>query len=348
MKTEPPIETSATMTTQPTPIDVPEAIELIPAGIIGHAVGDALGVSVEFRSRDFLDAHPVTGMQGYGTHHQPPGTWSDDTSLSLCLADSLCGGYDLADQARRFIAWMDEDLWTAHGEVFDIGGTTAEAIGRLSELLGEGGDVRLAGPRGQYNNGNGSLMRLLPLAMYDAALPPADRINRAMDASCLTHGHPRSQIACAFYAELVAWLMRGAPMDHALAKTQALFTTFIEAEFPDERIAFSRTLDPHLAEYDREDISGSGYVVHCLDASIWCNLNANTYAQAVLAAVNLGEDTDTTGAVTGGLAGLRFGLGGIPDHWRYQLARHDDIEALGDSFASACRDHWENQSHPSI
>ena len=329
------------MTTALPPINFSVATETITAGIMGHAVGDAIGVPVEFHSRDYFDTNPVTGMTAYGTHHQPSGTWSDDTSLSLCLADSLCGGYDLADQARRFIAWMDEDLWTAHGEVFDIGGTTAEAIGRLIELLAEAGDPRVAGPSGQCNNGNGSLMRLLPLAIYDACLSSAERINRTMDASCLTHGHPRSQIACAFQAEMVSWLLRGAPMDHALAKTQALFTTFIEAEFPDERAAFTRTLDPHLAEYDRDDISGSGYVVHCLDASIWCNLRANTFGDAVLAAVNLGEDTDTTAAVTGGLAGLRFGLGGIPEHWRYQIARHDDLEELCARFAGACLGHWK-------
>lgn len=270
------------------------------SSVIGLAIGDALGVPVEFLSRQYLEADPVTGMRANGTHRQPAGTWSDDTSLTLCLLHSLCKGLDWQDQARKFRQWKMDDLWTAHGQVFDIGATTSRAIANYSAVT----DPRLAGPSDQYSNGNGSLMRILPIGLYCASTEVQTRIEIAMQASCLTHGHFRSQLACGFYVHLVALLLQGVERDMAVHQTQSLFTNIIENQYPHERLAFERPLNVSLAQQTRNEIPSSGYVIDTLTASIWCFLNTRSYENAVLMAVNLGGDTDTTGAVTGGLAGL--------------------------------------------
>ncbi len=309
-----------------------DLLERTRAALLGLAVGDALGVPVEFVSRDRLQAEPVTDMRGFGTHNQPPGTWSDDTSLALCLAKSLCEGFDLEDQANRFVAWLDRGSWTPHGEVFDIGRTTRVAIAQLRQVT----DPRLAGPRDQYSNGNGSLMRIVPLALFFHKATTETRINAAMDASCLTHGHIRSQLACAFYVELAARLVNREPIVEALPRTQSVFRELIERQYPAERLAFHPILERGIETLDEAEVESSGYVLHTLLASLWCCLTTNAYDEAVLRAVNLGDDTDTTGAVTGALAGLIYGIDAIPNQWVRALARIDDVEELNQRFAEAC------------
>jgi ADP-ribosylglycohydrolase len=154
----------------------------VEAAVLGLAVGDAFGVPVEFQPRGSFH---VTGMQGYGTHHQPPGTWSDDASLALCLADSLSRGFDTADIARNFVRWRDEGAFTAHGEVFDIGVSTAKAISRLKSGVPPG----LAGGTDVRDNGNGSLMRIAPLVFYLANKPRMERFNITEAVSNITHAH---------------------------------------------------------------------------------------------------------------------------------------------------------------
>jgi ADP-ribosylglycohydrolase len=315
-------------------------IDRVVAALLGHAIGDALGVPVEFRSRVDILRQPVTDLQGYGTHHQPRGTWSDDTSLTLCTAEALCEGYDLRRMGQSFTRWLDHNHWTPHGEVFDIGMTTRAAIGRLRRVE----DPRRAGPRDLHSNGNGSLMRILPLALYLAYTDTETRQKAAMEASCLTHAHPRSQLACAFYAEVVSRLVQGAGIQDAYEHTRGLMATVIERDFPDERLAFALLLDPGLADRPADKIDGSGYVLHTLAASLWCCLNTASFQEAVLRAVNLGEDTDTTGAVTGGLAAVLHGPSSLPERWLHALARYDDIRNLYGQFADACVRHWQEIS----
>lgn len=313
---------------------------LVESAILGHAVGDALGVSVEFTPRHRLMSHPVTQMRGFGTHNQPTGTWSDDTSLSLCLAESLCAGYDLNDQARWFQRWLFDGVWTPHGEVFDVGMATHEAIERLRHAT----DPRDAGPVGEHQNGNGALMRILPLALYMAHDTKSRRVQVTMEASRLTHGHCRSQLACAAYVEIAAALARGESLSDATAASQLTIRELINTRFPQERQAFSMFLDSTLSTFKAADISGSGYVMDTLVASVWCCLTTSTYEHAALCAVNLGEDTDTTAAVTGGLAGLIYGRDAIPEKWVNQLARLVDIQQLCQRFAVACTDRWPSRS----
>lgn len=303
--------------------------------LLGVAVGDALGVPVEFTARKTLERFPVTGMREYGTHGQPAGTWSDDSSLTFCLAESLCGGYDLRDQARRFVDWRADAYWTAHGRVFDIGIATNAAIHDLSR----GVDPVLAGGRDEHSNGNGSLMRILPLIAYLKDLPMAERFERVREVSSLTHGHIRSVIACFLYTEFALQLLQGRLPGAAIlflrSEVRAFLRTHPHCAEP-ELQRFHRILFLPVGPYDqvaiedeeRDSIHGSGYVLSTLEASLWCLFSTESYADAVLAAVNLGEDTDTTAAVTGGLAGLLYGAGSIPAKWLEVLARKDDITDL--------------------
>lgn len=298
----------------------------IKSALLGVAVGDALGVPAEFRPREFLRENPVTDMTGHGTHYQPPGTFSDDSSLTFCLAEALAGGFDLHTIGRNFVRWRDEGFWTARGFVFDIGGTTGQAIGRLRK----GVQPDLAGDSDENCNGNGSLMRILPLLFHLHDKPAAERFDLTRQVSSLTHRHIRSVITCFIYLEYARLLWQGSGKTEAydtLRKEIPAFLNSLNAD-PSEITRFDRLLQGNIAEVPEEAIKGSGYVLHTLEASLWCLLTSGSYREAVLKAVNLGEDTDTTAAVTGGLAGLLYGWNTIPEHWLLQLARRDDIEDL--------------------
>lgn len=299
----------------------------------GSLVGDALGVPVEFLDRETVQRNPVTGLRGFGTHHQPPGTWSDDSSLLLCTVESLaaCGRYDAADLARRFVRWESENWWTPHGTVFDIGGTTAQALSRLAA----GAPPEEAGSADVYSNGNGSLMRIIPLALWLADRAPETLAEYATRGSSLTHRHPRSQMACALYCLLVRELLCSAAPAEALAGARRTFANLLqESLFAAERQHFRRLETGALGDCPERDIRSSGYVIDTLEASIWCLLTSASFEETVLKAVNLGGDTDTTGTVAGGLAGACYGLQAIPAAWRQALARHDDIASLFTHFLS--------------
>ncbi|WP_188988465.1 ADP-ribosylglycohydrolase family protein [Paenibacillus nasutitermitis] len=294
-------------------------------GIIGLCVGDALGVPVEFQSRAVLEQKPLTDMIGYGSHRQPAGTWSDDTSLTLCLMDSIadCGGLDLRDLADKFRKWCWNADWTPHGDVFDIGIATREAIMRLDD---RSLPPEQAGGAGEFSNGNGSLMRILPLAFYLKGRSFEDRVLAVTQVSSLTHRHLISVIACVIYVETAISLLNGNVMEDSLnSAKQSVVRHFSGSP---QLAAFDRILKEDLKQLERAEIQSTGYVVHTLEASLWCLLHAGSYEEAVLQSINLGEDTDTTGAVTGGLAGLIYGLSGIRSNWTGQLARYDEIVGL--------------------
>jgi ADP-ribosylglycohydrolase len=317
--------------------DYPEAVKLVAAGMLGSAVGDALGVPVEFLSRVYLKADPVLGMRGYGTHRQPAGTWSDDTSLMLCLAESLAEcGLDYADQGARFVSWLRDAHWTPHGEVFDIGITTRMALNALQA----GVEPRHAGPSGEQNCSNGSLMRILPIGLYFAFADPEDRAKNAATSSRLTHGHPRCQLACAMYTEIVASLVQGNSIARSVVHGQAVLRNMLDSAYRHEFPTFGRLLSSSITDLQEHEVSSRGYVIDCLEASLWCALRANSFQDGILAAVNLGNDTDTTGAVAGALLGLRFGLDQIQQEWVGSLARIRDIQALIARFQEACLSNW--------
>ncbi|MGH1364001.1 MAG: ADP-ribosylglycohydrolase family protein [Calditrichia bacterium] len=302
--------------------------DLLQSAILGLCIGDALGVPVEFQNRRLLDRNPVTDMIGYGTYNQPSGTWSDDTSLTLCLIDSLIRGYDLRDIGNTFVRWHRENLWTPHGVVFDIGTTTRQA---MYELYKQEKAPQDCGRKDDQGNGNGSLMRILPLAFYTQKMTMQERIQVVSDVASLTHGHIRGIGACAGYNEFAIALLEKKNLREAhrrmIAGIKETVTDF------DELLLFYNLTELDISTFPRHKVRSTGYVMHTLEAAIWCLLTSSSYKECVLKAVNLGEDTDTTAAVAGGLAGIYFGLDDVPKHWIDQLARKDDIVLLLHEFA---------------
>ena len=286
--------------------------------LLGVAVGDALGVPVEFRARGTFH---VTDMQGYGTHNQPPGTWSDDTSLTLALSYSLAHGYNLYDMAHNFVRWHDEAAFTAHGEVFDIGGATAKAIARLKA----GVAPELAGGTEERDNGNGSLMRIAPLVFYVGGKPQEERFRITKAVSSLTHAHEWSVAACYIYIEMLYKLLIGMDKDAAYAELREYFQRSVPFISKKTLKKFDRILKADVSALPESEIQSSGFVVDTFEAALWCFLTTPNYKEAVLKAVNLGEDTDTTAAVTGALAGLAYGVESIPPAWLELVAGYDDI-----------------------
>jgi ADP-ribosylglycohydrolase len=307
--------------------------ERVEGALFGLAAGDALGVPVEFEGRALRDADPVLGMRGGGTWRVEPGTWSDDTSLALCLAESIAErGFDPEDAGRRFLSWLERGLWAARGEAFDVGGATHRALGRIRA----GMPAALAGGRGENDNGNGSLMRILPASIWLAALPEPARLNAIAAYSAVTHGHPRSILGCWLHCLVAGRLLLGESPREAYGSAMEEASSRLEGlplSLRAEAGIYGRVLGGGLASLPSSAVRGSGYVVHCLEASLWCLLRSSSYAECALAAVNLGEDADTTGAVAGGLAGLAYGRAAIPVDWVQALARNGEIEALAARFA---------------
>jgi ADP-ribosyl-[dinitrogen reductase] hydrolase len=306
---------------------------VVHGALFGVAIGDALGVPAEFKSREALKLDPVKDMIGFKSHNQPPGTFSDDSSLTFCLAESLCNGYDLDDAGKRFVLWRDEGYWTAVGEAFDIGNTTNRAIDRLRR----GTKPSLAGDFDEGNNGNGSLMRIIPLLCYIRNFDIEERYAITKDVSSVTHGHIRSVIACFYYLEFALELLKGSDKQTAYANTANMVHEFIVSKQIIQREVdlFAPLLKNDITKENIDNIPSFGYVMNTLKAAMYCFLTTENYADAVLMAVNLGNDSDTTAAVAGGLAGLYYGFETIPEKWRNEVKRSNDIKDLCDRLTAA-------------
>lgn len=300
--------------------------------LFGIATGDALGVPVEFQSRESLVQNPVVDMVGFGTHNQPPGTWSDDSSLSFCLAESLAVDGDLNAIAQNFVKWKYDNFWAAGNEVFDIGIITAESI----EKLYNGMDPSRSGSTEEFSNGNGSLMRIAPLVFFLLDKPMHKRFEITRQISSITHAHIRSIIACFYYLEFARQLLKRKDKFEVCRHLKNKVGTFLNSMLieTNEIDIYNRLLQEDIYKRTEKEIASSGYVVHTLEASIWCLLTTDNYKNAVLKAVNLGEDTDTTSAVTGGLAGLLYGFETIPHAWINKLAKSNEISQLATRMAN--------------
>jgi len=305
---------------------------VVRAALLGAAIGDALGVPVEFQGRPARKSDPVTGMRAFGTHRQPAGTWSDDTSMILATMTGLIdsGGYDPAAILRESCLWMNESRHTPHGEVFDIGTAAREALTRSHS----GTPPLECGGKTEWSNGNGSLMRILPIALAYADDP--DLILKASEISSLTHAHERSRFCCAYYCLVGSDLMHGGTVEEAAAFAWDILDrrwTFS----PEERRHFEALHPERLLSRDEDAIRSSGHVIDTLEAALWVNALHDDFPDAVLHAVNLGDDTDTTGCVAGGLAGILHGEGAIPLAWVEELAKRGDLSELAEQFAAFCR-----------
>lgn len=304
----------------------------IRSALFGVAVGDALGVPVEFETREDISRDPVTEMTGYGTYDLPPGTWSDDSSLTFCLAEALTKEYDIRAIGKNFVKWYREAFWTAQGEVFDVGNTTRKAIDRIEK----GMQTERSGCTDEASNGNGSLMRILPLMFYMLKKSLNIRFEITRQVSSITHGHIRSVIACFYYLEFARQIFEGKDKFDIYRDLQAVISGHLSTLLidPAEVVVFDRLLKDDIYLLPEADIQSSGYVIHTLEAAVWCLLTTDSYSEAVLRAVNLGHDTDTTAAVTGGLAGLLYGYDDTPEAWIRQTARKDDIEDLAERLSA--------------
>lgn len=305
----------------------------IKSALFGVAVGDALGVPHEFSSAIDLRENPVIDMVGYGTYDLPPGTWSDDSSLTFCLAESLCSGFNTDHMGELFVRWYYQDYWTATGEVFDIGIGTRNALYKIKN----GTKAELAGGIGEKDNGNGSLMRILPLVFAIQNLPIEKRFERTRKVSAITHGHIRAVMACFYYLEFAKQLIEGKSRFEIYNNLQFYIPAFFEKMgITGSEIAhFDRLLKDSIADLPLSEIRSGGYVIETIEASVWCLLTTDNYKDAVLKAVNLGHDTDTTAAVTGGLAGLLYGFDVIPNEWVKKLARVEDIAGVANKLTAA-------------
>ncbi|MEN6615469.1 MAG: ADP-ribosylglycohydrolase family protein [Syntrophorhabdus sp.] len=304
--------------------------EKILGGVWGALVGDALGVPVEFQERRVRKKDPVAEMRGYGTFDLPPGSWSDDSSLMLCTVQSLVDGFDTDSMGKYFVEWLNNAHWTPYGLVFDVGYGTRQAIGRI-----DGGiPAQEAGGTEVSNNGNGSLMRILPVGLCCSPMAVPKMLSHIHRASSITHGHPRSLMACGIYCLMVRELLSGIDTADAYTSTMALTkTAYSRQPFDTELPHFARLLEGTITDCPEDAIDSDGYVVHTLEAAFWCFLTTGSYREAVLKAVNLGYDTDTTAIVTGGLAGIYYGARSIPQEWLNQIARRKEIEQLFILFA---------------
>lgn len=287
-------------------------------GMIGLLVGDAVGVPYEFRPPDRIPPRTQIDMvppPGYPRAHSrvPPGTWSDDGAQALCLLASLldCGRFDAEDFGARLVDWLRTGYMAVDGDVFDVGGTTHVAIGRLEDGI----PAEEAGPASEDSNGNGSLMRVLPLALWHRG-SDEELVRDARAQSRVTHGHVRSQLACGLYC-----LWARAELNGEAGAWQLAVERMRELVRGDEAVELEERVLRHGVA------GGTGYVVDCLH-SARASCGAADYPAIVRQAIALGHDTDTTACVAGGIAGIRHGIQGIPDRWRDGLRGMDVVEPL--------------------
>ena len=295
-------------------------------GIIGLLIGDALGVPVEFDSRELLEENPVMGMKEGGTYGTPAGTWSDDTSMTIATMDSIVNkkAIDYDGIMENFCKWYERETYWQTPR-FDIGITTHVALDNYLDGI----PALECGLDGEHDNGNGSVMRILPLAY----IPDID-YETIENVSALTHAHKRSKIACVLYVEIAKSMIENEDLsidEHIQLACDKIKDYYNDSE---ELKHFQRIFDDDLNDID--SISSKGYVIFTFESVIYCLKNTDNYKDAVLKAVNLGEDTDTTAAICGGLAGIYYGYDEIPIDWINTVDQIDRVLSLCEKFEAFC------------
>ena len=300
-------------------------------GIIGLVIGDALGVPVEFSGKYERDKDPVTCMREYGTYNQPKGTWSDDSSMTIATMTSIINKskIDYEDIMNEFINWCRYDKYTnsASGR-FDIGNTTRNALINYHN----GKSALESGGMGERDNGNGSLMRILPLAYIKSI-----DYNTIENVSSLTHAHKISKIACVLYIEIAKSMVEN---DLEIHEHVELACDKIKDYYKDSSAL--KNFEKILSN-DLDNVRGKTFVVESLECVIHCLLTTNNYKDAVLKAVNFGDDTDTTAAICGGLAGIYYGYDSIPADWINSVNKINEVESLCEKYESFCDNFNKNK-----
>lgn len=288
--------------------------------MIGLAIGDAMGAAVEFMQPGTFP--PVKDITGGGPFNLKAGEWTDDTSMALCMAASLIerGVFDADDQMKKYVAWWQSGYMSSNGRCFDIGGTTRKALASYMKI-----GRPYAGEVGEYMSGNGSLMRLAPVALFHANDPIDKALEACANSSRTTHGSEPCIDACRYYGGLIIGAVNGASKDELLSPRYRPGRRWEDGEL--------NTLVEHVADgsfkiKDPPEIRGTGYVIDALEAALWAFHNGKDFRDGMLLAVNLGEDADTTGAIYGQLAGAYYGLKGIPPKWRAKIKYREKIAKI--------------------
>lgn len=305
-------------------------------GIMGVIVGDALGLPVQFFGREEIDKNPVTDMIGYGSFNLPEGSWSDDSSLTLATLESIYRNKDIKceDIMENFADWLLEGSFTPYGKSFDQGSTCVKAITNYIR----NNDTEKCGVTGEWANGNGALMRIMPVCLWayenmnNGVWSEDEALDKVHTVSALTHNHLRSKIACGIYFFMVKAILdeNGSlqermqiGMDKAVSFYRREASNLVQLSY------YGRMFK--LEEFKaiaRDDIKSSGYVVDSIEATVWSIITTDSFEEALLKAVNLGKDTDTVGAIAGGLAGLYYGYENIPKGWLEKIKKRKQIEKL--------------------
>lgn len=291
--------------------------------VMGFVVGDALGVPYEFSSRRQMNDSPATDMVRYGTYNMPPGTFSDDSSMVLATMNSIIekGKIDYEDIMNEFLKWYDDSKYTQYDNTFDIGNTTLTSL----ENYIEGEEALECGGIQERDNGNGSLMRILPLAFIDEI-----DYETIENVSGLTHGHDRSKIACVFYVELIKAVLNEKTIEEAVETASEMILNHYKNNENLEH--FSRITSGDIINCTADDIKSTGYVIDTLESVVFILLNSSDFRDSVLQAVNLGEDTDTIAAIVGGVSGIYYGYDSIPADWIDKIKCSEKIIELCDRY----------------
>ncbi len=309
--------------------------EKILSMILGGIVGDVLGVPFEFKKGD---SFKITEMVGNGTHNQPLGTYSDDTSLTMCLIENIIENGDENTLLEKFKLYLEEGYWAPFGKCFDIGITTRRAIQKYKKGI----IANKCGSNSEYDNGNGALMRISPLvpiinkrntnSIFKYNNYVKYKIDLVKSICEITHRHPRSTLACIIYIEFMNSLFDNIDKFIAYEKTKKIIKSYFNKkdflgkdEFKKEFNHFHRILGNNIYTYNINEIYSTGYVIHSLEAAMWCFLKYDNYKDTVFNAINLGDDTDTIGFITGTMAGLYYGINSIPKDWINNIK---DIEKI--------------------
>jgi ADP-ribosylglycohydrolase len=294
-------------------------------------VGDAIGTSLEFQSPGSFS--PINDMLGGGPFDLKPGQWTDDTSLALCLADSLIETkkFDPKDQLSRYLKWLDKGYLSSNGKCFDVGNTTQMSLEKFRKT-----GARFCGPKNPSSAGNGSIMRLAPIPLFFAA-NPSKAIEMSGQSSKTTHGAQTAIDACRYFGALLVGAISGANKEQILSSPYEPIPSYWK------RFPLTKEIDEiakgSFKKKNPPEISGSGYVVESLEAALWAFYTSDSFKEGCLKAVNLGDDADTTGAVYGQLAGAFYGFNLIPKKWREKIAHLELIESMAEKIFLLSKNH---------
>lgn len=298
--------------------------------IIGLAIGDAMGVPLEFKKREQLQANPTREMKGYGSYNVPKGTWSDDTSMTLATIAAInkTGEIVPKDIADNFVKWLENAEFTATGKVFDIGGTCSRAILKYEKNLAKPEEC---GENGEFSNGNGSLMRISPLILYCHAknMNNEEIYECVKTVSSITHRHEVSVMGCYIYVLFGIALLKNNNLFEAYKAIKEIDYSFFSQNCKSK---YDRIIHGEIYSHSMDEIKSTGYVVDTLEATLWCLMNTDCFDDAIIKAINLGDDTDTVGACVGALAGICYGEESINAEWKKDLLKLDEIVGLCEEF----------------